>query len=106
MTYMDAYISNENWYPKKVNRMQKHTKIYLKAFGYDESDFIPCEVCFAKAVDIHHIEARGMGGRKSADSILNLQALCRNCHVLYGDKKQFMDFLKQKHEVRMNEVII
>ena len=32
--------------------------------GYDETDFIPCEVCGAQAIDIHHIEARGMGGTK------------------------------------------
>ena len=32
--------------------------------GYDETDFIPCEVCGGQAIDIHHIEARGMGGTK------------------------------------------
>ena len=42
--------------------MQKHTKVYLKHFGFDSSDFIPCETCGSKAVDIHHIDARGMGG--------------------------------------------
>ena len=48
--------------------------------GYDETDWIPCEVCGAKAVDIHHIEARGMGGSKTKDVIENLMALCRSCH--------------------------
>jgi hypothetical protein len=54
--------------------MKNHTKLYLKYFGYDTSDFIPCEVCGDKAVDIHHIECRGMGGTKELDNIDNLMA--------------------------------
>ena len=60
--------------------MKKHTKVYLQGMGYDVTDFVPCEVCGAKAVDIHHIEPRGMGGSKEKDTIENLMALCRNCH--------------------------
>ena len=48
--------------------------------GFDDTDFIPCEVCGSKAQDIHHIEPRGMGGRKSKDVLDNLVALCRSCH--------------------------
>jgi 5-methylcytosine-specific restriction endonuclease McrA len=77
--------------------MKKHTKLYLAYFGLDQSDFIACEVCGCEAVDIHHIECRGMGGSKHADNIENLQALCRDCHIKYGDKKQFKDYLKEVH---------
>ena len=35
--------------------MLKHTKVYLNFFGYDKSDYIPCEMCDDKAVDIHHL---------------------------------------------------
>jgi hypothetical protein len=42
--------------------MKPHTKIYLKAFGYDGTEFMPCEVCWAPGVDIHHIDSRKMGG--------------------------------------------
>jgi 5-methylcytosine-specific restriction endonuclease McrA len=49
--------------------------------GFSTTDWIPCEVCRATAVDIHHIESRGMGGSKTADTIDNLMALCRECHV-------------------------
>jgi hypothetical protein len=45
--------------------MKNHTKVYLKGLGYDTTDWIPCEVCGSKAVDIHHIESRGMGGSKT-----------------------------------------
>jgi 5-methylcytosine-specific restriction endonuclease McrA len=77
--------------------MQKHTQIYLQGMGYKKTDFIPCEVCGSQAVDIHHINARGMGGSKSADVIENLMGLCRRCHIEYGDKKQYKEFLKDIH---------
>ena len=77
--------------------MQKHTQIYLQGMGYKKTDFIPCEVCGSQAVDIHHIEARGMGGSKRADVIENLMGLCRKCHIEYGDKKQYKEFLKDIH---------
>jgi hypothetical protein len=82
--------------------MKKHTKLYMSYFGYDESDFIPCEVCGLKAVDINHIDARGIGGSKTKDTIDNLQALCRECHVHFGDKKQHKEYLKNIHALKMH----
>lgn len=78
--------------------MKKHTKVYLQAMGYDTTDWIPCEVCGSQAVDIHHIEARGMGGSKHADVIENLMGLCRKCHVEYGDRKDIKDWLQGIHD--------
>jgi len=75
--------------------------VYLDHFGYDKSDFIPCEVCGAQAVDIHHIEARGMGGSKHADVIENLMALCRKHHEMYGDRKQWKEWLQKLHDLKM-----
>lgn len=62
-------------------------------------DFIPCEVCGKRAVDIHHIDARGMGGdpQGGKDVIGNLMGLCRRCHNYYGDKEQFIEFLQKRH---------
>ena len=78
--------------------MQKHTKIYFDYFRYDTSDYISCEACDKyRAVDIHHIDARGMGGSKTKDTIENLMALCRECHELYGDKKEWKDWLRNVH---------
>lgn len=81
--------------------MKPHTRVYLRYFGYDESDFIPCECCGKRAVDVHHIECRGIGGSKSANNIENLMALCRECHVKYGDKKQFKEYLTEVHNDKL-----
>lgn len=78
--------------------MKNHTRIYMDYFGYVMDDFIPCEVCSNKAVDVHHIKARGMGGSKSVDTIDNLMAVCRQCHIVYGDKKDKMDYLIGIHD--------
>ena len=86
--------------------MKKHTKIYLEAFGFDISDFIPCEVCGSTAVDIHHIKARGMGGSIHKDTKENLMALCRNCHEAYGDKKKDIDFLIERHKKICGKTVI
>ena len=83
--------------------MKKYTRTYLEHFGFDTESFVPCEVCGAKAVDIHHIHRRGMGGSKSADHIDNLMAVCRICHIKYGDLKKYMDFLKDIHQKKMNQ---
>ena len=81
--------------------MKKHTKVYLDYFGYTGDGFIPCEVCGSRAVDIHHIDCRGMGGSKKKDTIDNLMALCRKCHIDYGDKRQFKDMLIEKHKRKL-----
>jgi hypothetical protein len=83
--------------------VQKHTKIYFQHFGYSPGDFIPCEVCGAVANDIHHIQARGMGGSKTADRIENLMALCRKHHEMYGDRKQWKEWLQKVHDLKINE---
>ena len=77
--------------------MKPYTKTYLSFFGYDESDTILCEYCSAVGVDLHHINARGMGGSKTKDNIENIMCLCRDCHNEYGDKKQHKEHLQQIH---------
>ena len=81
--------------------MKKHVKVYMSYFGYGVDDFIPCEVCGGRAVDIHHIDCRGMGGSKNKDNIENIMSLCRDCHMEYGDKKQYMDMLVEAHDIRL-----
>lgn len=83
---------------KKVKR---HTKIYLDYFGYSGQEFMPCEIpdCGKRAVDVNHIDARGMGGNPSGDkdTIENLMGTCREHHTEYGDRKDKKEWLKEVH---------
>ena len=81
--------------------MKKHTKTYLDHFGYFGDEFIPCEMCGKKAVDIHHIEPRQSGGSKLKDNIENLMAVCRRCHLKYGDKEQYKNLLHDRHKEKL-----
>lgn len=83
--------------------MQKHTKIYLTAFGFDLSNpnqFIPSEINGKKAVDIHHIIARGKCGE---DRIENLMALTRKQHLEWGDRKHLVWNLFSMHRQHLKE---
>ena len=70
--------------------MKPHTKIYMKALGYDISDFMPCEVTGQRGVDIHHIVNR-------ENRIENLMLLTREAHSKYGEIKDKMVFLMETH---------
>lgn len=83
--------------------MKKHTKVYFEYFGYDESSWIPCEICQRKAVDVHHINSRGMGGSKTKDLIENLVALCRDHHVLAETDKEYNKFVELIHLKNLKE---
>lgn len=74
--------------------MQRHTKVYYAQMGFDDCDFVPCEVSGQKAVDIHHIRGRGRGGR---DTLCNLMAVTRKEHERYGDKKEWYAYLIRCH---------
>jgi len=78
--------------------MQKHTKIYMDAMGYTDTDFIPCEISGKRANDTHHIIGRGKGGE---DRIENLMAITRDNHLKYGDKRQHMVDLLFIHESKL-----
>ncbi len=77
--------------------MVKHKKIYLNYFDYGEQDFIPCENCSNRAVDIHHIIFRSHGG---TDTIDNLMALCRECHDKAHNSYVFNAELYRKHRMK------
>lgn len=83
--------------------MKKHTKIYFQHFGHQIPSDVSCENCNAPAVDIHHLEPRGLGGSKSKDVIENLMALCRSCHLKAESNKKFNEDLKSIHTNFVNE---
>ena len=74
--------------------MGYYKQVYIDAFGFDEGDWIPCEISGQTAVDIHHIIGRGKGGE---DRIENLMALTREIHAEFGDIKECMVTLLQRH---------
>lgn len=82
--------------------MKKWTKVYLQYFYPDDWDvegmWRECEICGGRMVDVHHIESRGMGGSKERDEIDNLMGLCRSDHEKYGDKKEWVEWLKERHK--------
>jgi hypothetical protein len=81
--------------------MKKHTKIYLKFFNYGETDFIPCEICGQKAVDIHHLEGRGKG----KDVIENLMALCRRHHTYAHEGKIDKIVFIERHKMFLKDFV-
>lgn len=71
--------------------MKSYTKIYLDFFGYDTSDFIPCEVTGKKAVDVMHIWPKGTYPELKND-IFNLAAGTRETHTKFeNDKEKLLD---------------
>tara|TARA_R100000664_G_C2756084_1_gene143896 strand:+ start:3403 stop:3657 length:255 start_codon:yes stop_codon:yes gene_type:complete len=75
--------------------MKKHIKIYFNYFRYGEQDFIGCEACGSRAVDVHHIKGRGKG----KDVIENLVALCRACHNFAHSDKEFNKKVEYIHKL-------
>ena len=74
--------------------MQKHTKVYLDFFGYDQSDTIYCEMCNSVAQDIHHLEKRN---KTKNDFIENLIGVCRDCHIKAESDSSFNAYCRIKH---------
>jgi hypothetical protein len=75
-----------------------HSTIYNKYFNISPHNVRVCELTGStKNLEIHHIDARGMGGRPSADTIENLMCLTREAHNFFGDKVQYKDWLKEVH---------
>jgi len=88
--------------------MQKHTKKYFDYFNVDYDPISGWHDCVSEisglpAVDINHIDCRGMGGSKEKDNIENLMALTREEHIEFGDYPQHMEYLKQVHKDYMTK---
>ena len=78
--------------------MRNHTKVYFEYFGYGMYDFIPCELTGQRAVDINHIDCKGMGGSKTKDNIENLIAMTRQLHIDFGDISELKEPLRLIHK--------
>lgn len=78
--------------------MKHHTKVYMSYFGFKIAEDCFCEICGLYANDIHHIEARGIGGSSTKDNIENLMALCRKHHLDFGDVPDKKEWLNEVHK--------
>lgn len=79
--------------------MSNYKKKYIKHKGYAYDDYIGCENCGNRAVDVHHIIFKSHCFGEDRDDVKNLIALCRECHDLAHSSKKFNDKLKTiKHE--------
>lgn len=86
--------------------MQPHVKNYLESLNLSTADFIACEVCGGKAVEVHHIVFRSKFGKKrkdEQDAPANLIALCRGCHIQAHDNILKPKFLKSIANKRWTE---
>jgi len=81
--------------------MKRYIKVFYKFFGYDICDFVPCEWCGKRAVNIHHIKKRGMGGSKKLDVIENLASVCMEHHTKADNEPEFNEKLKEKHLINV-----
>jgi hypothetical protein len=85
--------------------MKSYTKAYMKYFGYDISDWIPCECgCGKQSTDIHHLESRSIAKNK-LNLVENLVAVSRECHQRADRDRAFNQLLKDRHRKNMLSVI-
>ena len=87
--------------------MKDYKKLFSRYWSVSSDDTLLCWNCNqAVAVDIHHIEPKGMGGVQNnrLNRIDNLFAVCRKCHNLaHKDKlinEKFKKILQEKIKLR------
>jgi len=83
--------------------MKPYVKTYLTYFSYSEGDFIPCEVCGAKCVEVHHLEPKSIAKAKE-NLIDNLIGVCRDCHNQCHSSRQFNEDAKLIHRKKLLSV--
>ncbi len=82
--------------------MVDYKKTYFNHFGLGLDDVCYCEICYFEGRShrmnwVHHINAKGMGGTKKKYTIEELQGICYNCDVKYGDRTDHKEYLQNIH---------
>jgi len=78
--------------------MKDYKKLFSRYWSVSPDDTLLCWYCNqAVAVDIHHIEQKGMGGvsKNRLNKIDNLFAVCRKCHSLAHKNKSVNEEFKK-----------
>lgn len=76
---------------------KNYKRIFSRYWGYADQDTPMCWSCYREfAVDLHHIEARKMGGspKNLRNTPENMIPLCRPCHLKAEYSKSFNRDLK------------
>jgi len=93
--------------------MPIHKQVYMREMGCAEDDSLFCETpkkvnpdCEYIAMDIHHVNFKSGGGE---DVLINLVALCRNCHdkahgLRGGNKRMYFNIYK-KYTKKRDELL-
>lgn len=88
----------------KILSMLSHVQIYHDFFHIDPHNPRRCELTGRTTfTELHHIDARGMGGRASMDYIENIMCLTREAHIFFGDIVKYKEWLKVAHEMYMKD---
>jgi hypothetical protein len=81
--------------------MKQYVKTYLTYFGYDVSDWIPCECgCGKQATEIHHLVPKSISKAK-INLIDNVCAVSRECHIKADADRKFNEELKLIHRKKL-----
>jgi 5-methylcytosine-specific restriction endonuclease McrA len=103
-----ALLVARNTMPVKldIDNLPKYKKVWAKSrYIQDITQPFLCEWCWKSyCADVHHIEEKGMGGRKGADTKENLIAVCRHCHDLAHQSLISKTDLKARVELILNVV--
>lgn len=84
--------------PRDANNPLDYKKLYLKAFGYSEFDYIPSELSGLPAVDFCHIKHRGAGKKTGRMNFVeNLVALTREEHLILDSSKKNKRAMLETH---------
>ncbi len=79
--------------------MEGYTKNYFEYYGFDISSFVPCRCCNNRAIEVHHIKHKSKFGKRLKwlqDMVVNLIAVCRECHDKAHDQTFSEEYLFSK----------
>lgn len=80
--------------------MKNYIKTYMTYFGYSPSEWMPCEICGAGMVDVHHLEPKSIAKAK-VNLIDNLIGVCRDCHNECHNSRRFNEEAKLIHRKKL-----
>lgn len=76
---------------------------YMDYFDLSHDEYVPCEICGARGIQVHHISYRSHHGKKTLkeqENITNLMMVCYKCHKDIHDHNKYRRIdLQEIHDV-------